>query len=251
MAVVDETGKLLDTGTIYPHPPVNKWEETLAILGKLVKKHQVSLISIGNGTASRETETLVAELIHRLGGKKQPIVSSVRPGLRFIPLPNWPKRSFRIWMSQSGARSRLPVGFKTHWRNWSRSIPSQSGSACISMMWIRKNLSETLGGVVESCVNYVGVDLNTASPSLLQYVAGLQPAVAKNVIAFRDENGKFKSRAQLKKVKRLGDQAFVQAAGFLKITDGEEPLDATSVHPESYEIARKLLKKLGFARRIS
>lgn len=110
----------------------------------------------------------------------------------------------------------------------------------------QKKLTDTLGGVVESCVNYVGVDLNTASSSLLQYVAGLQPAVAKNVVAFRDENGKFKSRTQLKLVKRLGEQAFVQAAGFLKIADGEEPLDATSVHPESYEAARQLLKELGF-----
>ena len=118
------------------------------------------------------------------------------------------------------------------------------------MMSTRKQLTETLGGVVESCVNYVGVDLNTASSSLLQYVAGLQPAVAKNVVAFRDENGKFKSRAQLKKVKRLGDQAFVQAAGFLKITDGDDPLDATSVHPESYEAARNLFRNWGLLRKI-
>ncbi|HYH01647.1 MAG TPA: helix-hairpin-helix domain-containing protein, partial [Bacillota bacterium] len=111
----------------------------------------------------------------------------------------------------------------------------------------QKELTETLGGVVESCVNYVGVDLNTASPALLQYVAGLQPAVAKNIVAFRDENGKFKNRKQLMKVKRLGEQAFIQSAGFLKIADGEEPLDTTWVHPESYEAARSLLAELGFA----
>jgi uncharacterized protein len=247
IAVVDETGKLLDTGTIYPHPPVNKWEETLEILQKLVEKHQVSLISIGNGTASRESETLVAELIHNLGATKTAYCIVSEAGASVYSASKLAKEEFPdLDVSIRGAVS-IARRIQDPLAELVKIDPKSIGVGLYQHDVDQKKLGETLGGVVESCVNYVGVDLNTASPALLQYVAGLQPAVAKNVIAFRDENGKFKSRAQLKKVKKLGDKAFVQAAGFLKIADGEEPLDATAVHPESYEIARNLLKKLDFS----
>ncbi len=247
LAVVDETGKLLATGTIYPHPPVNRWEETLEVLQKLVEKYQISLISIGNGTASRESETLVAELIHRLGATKTAYCIVSEAGASVYSASKLAKEEFPdLDVSIRGAIS-IARRIQDPLAELVKIDPKSIGVGLYQHDVDQKKLGETLGGVVESCVNYVGVDLNTASPALLQYVAGLQPAVAKNVIAFRDENGKFKSRAQLKKVKRLGEQAFIQAAGFLKIGDGEEPLDATAVHPESYEIARNLLKKLGFA----
>ncbi|MGE5583768.1 MAG: Tex family protein [Bacillota bacterium] len=247
VAVVDETGKLLDTVTIYPHPPVNKWDETLAVLGKLVQKHRVNLISIGNGTASRETETLAAELIHILGAEKTAYCIVSEAGASVYSASKLAKEEFpELDVSMRGAVS-IARRIQDPLAELVKIDPKSIGVGLYQHDVDQKKLGETLGGVVESCVNYVGVDLNTASPSLLQYVAGLQPAVAKNVVAFREENGKFKNRTQLKKVKRLGEQAFVQAAGFLKISDGDEPLDATAVHPESYEIARNLLTKLGFA----
>lgn len=246
LAVVDETGKLLFTATIYPHPPVNKWEETLVILRGLVEKYNINLISIGNGTASRETETLVAELIHGLGKEKTSYCIVSEAGASVYSASKLAKEEFPdLDVSIRGAVS-IARRIQDPLAELVKIDPKSIGVGLYQHDVDQKRLAETLGGVVESCVNYVGVDLNTASPSLLQYVAGLQPAVAKNVVAFREENGKFKNRAQLKKVKRLGDQAFIQAAGFLKITDGDDPLDATSVHPESYEATRRLLQKLGF-----
>jgi uncharacterized protein len=245
-AVVDETGKLLDTVTIYPHPPVNRRDETLAILGKLILKHQVQLITIGNGTASRETEVLVAELIQLLGGDKTAYCIVSEAGASVYSASKLAKEEFpELDVSMRGAVS-IARRIQDPLAELVKIDPKSIGVGLYQHDVDQKKLTDALGGVVESCVNYVGVDLNTASSSLLQYVAGLQPAVAKNVIAFRDENGKFKNRAQLKLVKRLGEQAFIQAAGFLKIGDGDEPLDATSVHPESYEVARQLLKELGF-----
>jgi uncharacterized protein len=244
VAVVDETGKLLDTVTIYPHPPVNKHDEALAILGKLIQKHQIQLISIGNGTASRETEVLIAELIHLLGGTQTSYCIVSEAGASVYSASKLAKEEFpELDVSMRGAVS-IARRIQDPLAELVKIDPKSIGVGLYQHDVDQKKLNENLGEVVESCVNYVGVDLNTASPSLLQYVAGLQPAVAKNVVAFREENGKFKSRAQLKLVKRLGDQAFVQAAGFLKIADGDEPLDATSVHPESYEAARNLLKEL-------
>ena len=246
-AVVDGTGKLLDTVTIYPHPPQERWDESLAILGKLIQKHNINLITIGNGTASRETETLVADLIRLLGGTKTAYCIVSEAGASVYSASKLAKEEFPdLDVSIRGAVS-IARRIQDPLAELVKIDPKSIGVGLYQHDVDQKHLTETLGGVVESCVNYVGVDLNTASSSLLQYVAGLQPAVAKNVVAFRDENGKFKSREQLKKVKRLGDQAFVQAAGFLKIDDGEEPLDTTAVHPESYEIARNLLKNQGFA----
>lgn len=246
VAVVDETGKLLDTATIYPHPPVNKRDETLAILGKMILKHQVQLISIGNGTASRETEVLAAELIQLLGGDKTSYCIVNEAGASVYSASKLAKEEFpELDVSMRGAVS-IARRIQDPLAELVKIDPKSIGVGLYQHDVDQKKLTDALGGVVESCVNYVGVDLNTASSSLLQYVAGLQPAVAKNVIAFRDENGKFKNRAQLKQVKRLGEQAFVQSAGFLKIADGDEPLDATSIHPESYEVARQLLKEMNF-----
>lgn len=245
-AVVDETGKLLDMATIYPHPPQEKWEDALNGLTALVEKHQVSLITIGNGTASRETETLVAELIHRIGVKKTAYCIVSEAGASVYSASKLAKEEFPdLDVSMRGAVS-IARRIQDPLAELVKIDPKSIGVGLYQHDVNQKQLTATLGGVVESCVNYVGVDLNTASPSLLQYVAGLQPAVAKNIVAFREENGKFKSRKQLLKVKRLGEQAFVQAAGFLKITEGEDPLDTTWVHPESYEAAKNLLGKLGF-----
>ena len=246
VAVVDETGKLLETATIYPHPPVEKRDESLAILGKLVQKHNVNLITIGNGTASRETEILVAELIHMLGAEKTAYCIVSEAGASVYSASKLAKEEFPdLDVSMRGAVS-IARRIQDPLAELVKIDPKSIGVGLYQHDVDQKQLSDALGGVVESCVNYVGVDLNTASPSLLQYVAGLQPAVAKNIVAYREENGKFKNRKELLKVKRLGEQAFVQAAGFLKIADGEEPLDSTWVHPESYDAARQLLAKLGF-----
>jgi uncharacterized protein len=248
-AVVDETGKLVDTVTIYPHPPQEKREESLAVLGKWVEQYRVDLISIGNGTASRETEVLVAELIRRLGGTKSAYCIVSEAGASVYSASKLAREEFPdLDVSMRGAVS-IARRIQDPLAELVKIDPKSIGVGLYQHDVDQKQLSETLGGVVESCVNYVGVDLNTASPSLLQYVAGLQPTVAKNIVAFREGNGKFSNRKQLMKVKRLGEQAFVQAAGFLKISDGEEPLDSTWVHPESYEIARALLADLGFQSR--
>ena len=245
-AVVDETGKLLDTVTIYPHPPQHKWEEALAKLQALVETQRVDLITIGNGTASRETETLVAELLHRLGGGKASYCIVSEAGASVYSASKLAREEFpELDVSMRGAVS-IARRIQDPLAELVKIDPKSIGVGLYQHDVDQKKLTETLGGVVESCVNFVGVDLNTASPSLLQYVAGLQPAVAKNIVAYREENGKFQNRAQLLKVKRLGEQAFVQAAGFLKIADGAEPLDATWVHPESYGVACRLLEKLGF-----
>lgn len=246
VAVVDGTGKLLDTETIYPHPPVNKWDESLAILGELVQKHDVNLITIGNGTASRESETLTAELIHSLGAKKTSYCIVSEAGASVYSASKLAKEEFPdLDVSMRGAVS-IARRIQDPLAELVKIDPKSIGVGLYQHDVNQKQLSDALGAVVESCVNYVGVDLNTASPALLQYVAGVQPAVAKNIVAFREENGKFKDRKELLKVKRLGEQAFIQAAGFLKIADGDEPLDNTWVHPESYDAARQLLEKLGF-----
>jgi uncharacterized protein len=246
VAVVDETGKLLDIATIYPHPPQEKHDETLVILEKLITKHQVQLITIGNGTASRETETLVAELIQQLGGKKTAYCIVSEAGASVYSASKLAKEEFpELDVSLRGAVS-IARRIQDPLAELVKIDPKSIGVGLYQHDVDQKQLTEALGGVVESCVNYVGVDINTASPALLQHVAGLQPAVAKNIVAFREENGTFSNRKQLLKVKRLGEQAFIQAAGFLKITEGEEPLDTTWVHPESYAAARALLAEFGF-----
>jgi len=244
VAVVEETGKFLDMATIYPHPPQNKREEALTTLNDLVQKHQIDLITIGNGTASRESEVLVAELIHQLGGKRTAYCIVSEAGASVYSASKLAKEEFPdLDVSMRGAIS-IARRLQDPLAELVKIDPKSIGVGLYQHDVDQRRLTEALGGVVESCVNYVGVDLNTASPSLLQHVAGLQPAVAKNIVAYRDENGRFQSRAQLMKVKRLGEQAFTQAAGFLKIVGGSEPLDSTAVHPESYPAAKELLKEL-------
>lgn len=246
VAVVDEIGKLLDLATIYPHPPQNKRDEALAVLEKLVVAQGVNLITIGNGTASRESETLVAELIHRLGGEKTAYCIVSEAGASVYSASKLAREEFPdLDVSMRGAVS-IARRIQDPLAELVKIDPKSIGVGLYQHDVDQKKLGETLGGVVESCVNYVGVDVNTASSALLQHVAGVQPAVAKNIVAYREENGRFNNRKQLLKVKRLGEQAFTQAAGFLKIGGGEEPLDSTWVHPESYDAAQQLLQKLGF-----
>ncbi len=244
-AVVNETGKLLQVGVIYPHPPKNKRSEAKDILEKAVQEFQADIIAIGNGTASRETEEVVAELIRERGLPLEYILVSEAGASVYsaskLAAEEFPEYDLSLRSAVSIAR-RLqdPLAELV------KIEPKAVGVGQYQHDVQPKRLEESLHGVVESCVNTVGVDLNTASSSLLQYVAGLKPAVAKNVVAWREANGKFRNRTQLKKIPRLGEQTFIQCAGFIRLVDGENPLENTPVHPESYALAEKILQKAGF-----
>jgi len=241
IAVVDENGKVLDTGVIYPTPPQNKVEEAAAKVKMLIKKFGVNCISIGNGTASKEAEIFVADTIKEFGGKVTYMVvneagASVYSASK-LGAQEFPEFDVSLRSAVSIAR-RLqdPLAELV------KIDPKSIGVGQYQHDLPPARLEESLSGVVEDCVNSVGVDLNTASPSLLKYVAGITSATAKNIVLFREENGAFTSRTQLKKVKGLGPKAFEQCAGFLRIPGGKEILDNTGVHPESYAAAKKLLK---------
>lgn len=244
-SVVDDTGKLLHVGVIYPHPPQNKRAEAKEILRREIKQYQTDIIAIGNGTASRETEEVVAELIQEDGLASEYIIVSEAGASVYsaskIAGEEFPEFDLSLRSAVSIAR-RLqdPLAELV------KIEPKAVGVGQYQHDVQPKRLEESLHGVVESCVNSVGVDLNTASPSLLQYVAGLKPAVAKNIVAYREENGKFRSRNQLKKIPRLGEQTFIQCAGFIRIPGGDNPLENTPVHPESYDLAKEILQKVGF-----
>ncbi len=244
VAVVNPYGDLLEVATIYPHPPQKQWDAAQETLAALVAKYGVSLIAIGNGTASRETEQLAVELIAALAGKGQ-------TNLHYLIVN---EAGASVYSASSLAREELPeldvslrgaVSIARRVQDPLAELvkidPKSIGVGQYQHDVNQTKLAQTLGGVVESCVNYVGVDLNTASPALLSYVAGITPQVAKNIVVYRQEHGGFRSRAELLKVPRLGPATFQQCAGFLRISDGEEPLDNTAVHPESYELARKIL----------
>ena len=241
IAVVDETGKLLDNTTVYPTEPQNKVEETKNIFRKLIEKYNVGIISIGNGTASRETEAVVAGLISELD-KKIPyaivneagasIYSASEVGQKDLPNHDATVRG----AASIGRRLQDPLAELV------KIDPKHIGVGQYQHDLNQTKLDEALTGVVEDSVNRVGVDLNTASPSLLKYVSGISTKVANGIVAHREENGSFKARQELLKVKGLGDKTFKQCAGFLRIPEGTEPLDNTGVHPESYEVARKLVK---------
>ncbi len=243
IAVVDGTGKVLDTTVIYPTPPKSLIEESKAILKKLITKHDVDLISIGNGTASRESELFTVELLKEV---KKPISyiivneagASVYSASK-LGTEEFPQFDVALRSAVSIAR-RLqdPLAELV------KIDPQSIGVGQYQHDMNQKTLGEALSGVVESSVNKVGVDLNTASPSLLQYVSGINKTLAKNIVAYREASGKFHSRKELQKVAKLGAKAYEQCAGFLRITDGENPLDNTSVHPESYAAATKLLKEM-------
>lgn len=241
VAVVDETGKVLDYSVVYPTAPQNKVEETKITLKQLIEKFDVEIIAIGNGTASRETEIVVAEMLKEI--KKQVsyiIVSEAGASIYSasdIARKEFPDLDVTIRGAISiGRRLQDPLAELV------KIEPKHIGVGQYQHDLNQKKLDESLKGVVEDCVNSVGVDLNTASPSLLSYVAGVSAKVANSLVDHREENGKFNNRKQLLKVKGLGPKTFVQCAGFLRIADGENPLDNTGVHPESYEVADKLLK---------
>lgn len=244
IAVVDENGKVLSTGVIYPTPPQNKKEEAAEKVHALIKKFGVNCISIGNGTASKEAEIFVAETIKQYGGLVTYMVvneagASVYSASK-LGAQEFPEFDVSLRSAVSIAR-RLQDPLS----ELVKIDPKSIGVGQYQHDLPQNRLEESLTGVVEDCVNSVGVDLNTASPSLLKYVSGITAATAKNIVAYRDENGAFTSRTALKKVKGLGPKAYEQCAGFLRIPAGKETLDNTAVHPESYDAAKKLIEILG------
>ncbi|WP_125774893.1 Tex family protein [Antribacter gilvus] len=245
VAVVDATGKVVATDTIYPHVPANRWDESLAKLGALCAKHNVDLIAIGNGTASRETERLAAELIKKAPqlGLTKAVVSEAGASVYSASAyasAELPDLDVSIRGAVSIAR-RLQDPLAELVKIDPRSIGVGQYQHDIT----ETKLSRSLSAVVEDCVNGVGVDLNTASVPLLARVSGITTGLAENIVAYRDANGAFPSRAALKKVPRLGPKAFEQCAGFLRVTGGDEPLDASSVHPEAYPLARRIVSAAG------
>jgi len=248
-SIVDGTGKVLSTGVIYPTPPQNKTEEAKRILKPLIAKHKVDVIAIGNGTASRETEAFAVDMIKEVKKETERDVAYVivnEAGASVYSASKLGAAEFPDF--DVALRSAVSIGRRLQdpLAELVKIDPQSIGVGQYQHDMNQKHLGDALGGVVESCVNNVGVDLNTASPSLLSYVAGISSALAKSILEYREENGKFTSRAELKKVKKLGPKAFEQCAGFLRIIDGKQPLDNTGVHPESYDAAKTLLAELGY-----
>ena len=245
LAVVDATGKVLDTVVIYPTAPQNKVAESKRILKDMIHKYGISLISVGNGTASRESEQIIVELLKELKEPVQYVIVN-EAGASVYSASKLATEEFPNF--DVGQRSAVSIARRLQdpLSELVKIDPKSIGVGQYQHDMNQKHLGETLEGVVEDCVNKVGVDLNTASASLLEYVSGINKTLAKNIVAYREENGVFRSRKQLLKVAKLGPKAFEQCAGFMRITGGENPLDGTSVHPESYEAAGKLLKKLGY-----
>ena len=245
LAVVDSTGKVLDTTVVFPTEPQNKVEETKKTVKKLIDKYDISLISVGNGTASRESELIIAEMLKEINKPVQYIIvneagasvySASKLATEEFPELNVGERS----AASIARRLQDPLAELV------KIDPKSIGVGQYQHDMNQKKLSEALGGVVEDCVNKVGVDLNTASVSLLEYISGISKTIAKNIVDYREENGKFTSRSQLLKVAKLGPKAFEQCAGFMRISDGKNPLDATGVHPESYDATKAVLEKLGY-----
>jgi uncharacterized protein len=245
VAVVDKTGKLLDTATIYPHVPKNEWDKSIAILAALVEKHGVDLIAIGNGTASRETDQLASDLIkrHSLVAVTKVVVSEA--GASVYSASELAAREFpELDVSLRGAVS-IARRLQDPLAELVKIEPKAIGVGQYQHDVNQTQLARGLDAVVEDCVNAVGVDVNTASVALLSYVSGLTQATSRNIVEFRDRNGSFKRREELKKVARLGEKAFEQAAGFLRIMGGENPLDASAVHPEAYPVVERIIRDTG------
>ncbi len=245
VAVVDATGKVLATTAVYPHQPQNRREEALKTLAELVQKHNISLITIGNGTASRETEQLVAELTRQMDNVHYLIVNEAGASV-YSASPLAKAELPELDVTLRGAvsiarRAQDPLAELV------KIDPKSIGVGLYQHDVNQKQLSDSLDGVVESVVNQVGVDVNTASPALLTHVAGIGPKLAENIVAYREENGRFPNRTTLKKVSGLGAKAFEQSAGFLRVRDGDNPLDASAIHPESYGVATAVLKKVHLA----
>ena len=246
IAVVDETGKLLDFTTVFPTDPQNKVKEATAELVALIEKYNIDMIAIGNGTGSRESEAIVADMIKNLDRKVYYTIVSEAGASVYSASKVANDEYPDINVSIRGAIS-IAKRLQDPLAELVKIEPKHVGVGQYQHDLNQKKLDETLGGVVEDCVNAVGVDLNTASVSLLSYVAGISSAVSKNIVEYREEIGKFEKRNELLKVKRLGKSAFVQCAGFLRIACGDNPLDNTSVHPESYKVTKELLAKLGYS----
>ena len=244
LAIVDATGKVLDTKVIYPTAPQNKVEEAKADLKKLIDKYNVDLISVGNGTASRESEQVIVELIKELDRPVQYVIVN-EAGASVYSASKLATEEFPQFDVGQRSAASIARRLQDPLAELVKIDPKSIGVGQYQHDMNQKKLGETLEGVVEDCVNKVGVDLNTASAPLLQYISGISKAIAKNIVDYREENGKFKSREELLKVPKLGPKAYEQCAGFLRIADGENPLDATSVHPESYDATLKLMDKLG------
>lgn len=246
LAVVDSTGKVLDTVVIYPTAPQNKVEESKKILKQLIQKYDISLISVGNGTASRESEMIIVDLLKEIPKPVQYVIVN-EAGASVYSASKLATEEFPNFDVGQRSAASIARRLQDPLAELVKIDPKSIGVGQYQHDMNQKKLSDALGGVVEDCVNKVGVDLNTASASLLEYISGISKVIAKNIVAYREENGRFLTRAQLLKVAKLGPKAYEQCAGFMRITDGKNPLDGTSVHPESYEATKKLLEKLGYA----
>ncbi len=244
LAIVDATGKVLDTKVIYPTAPQNKVEESKKELKRLINQYGVSLISVGNGTASRESEQVIVELIKELDVPVQYVIVN-EAGASVYSASKLATEEFPNFDVGQRSAASIARRLQDPLAELVKIDPKSIGVGQYQHDMNQKKLGEALGGVVEDCVNKVGVDLNTASASLLEYISGVSKAIAKNIVDYREQNGRFRSRAQLLKVPKLGPKAYEQCAGFLRILDGDNPLDATSVHPESYQAAMQLLDKMG------
>ena len=244
IAVVDGTGKVLDTGVVYPTPPHNKQAEARAVLGRMIQKHGVTAIAIGNGTASKESEIFVADMLKDMPGVQYMVVSEA--GASVYSASKLGAQEFPDFDVSLRSAVSIARRLQDPLAELVKIDPKAIGVGQYQHDMPPARLDEALGGVVEDCVNAVGADLNTASPSLLEHVAGLSAATAKNIVAYREENGAFTSRKQLLKVPKIGPKAFEQCAGFLRVPESKNVLDGTGVHPESYEAAEKLLSLCGY-----
>ncbi|GHU41333.1 RNA-binding protein [Clostridia bacterium] len=245
LAVVDATGKVLDTTVIYPTAPQNKVSESKALLKKWLEKYGISLISLGNGTASRESEAIIVELRKEVNQPFSYVIVN-EAGASVYSASKLATEEFPNFDVGQRSAASIARRIQDPLAELVKIDPKSIGVGQYQHDMNQKKLSEALSGVVEDCVNKVGVDLNTASGSLLSYISGISKPIAKNIVAFREENGRFHSRSQLLKVAKLGPKAYQQCAGFMRILDGKNPLDQTSVHPESYDAAKQLLSRLGY-----
>ena len=245
LAVVDETGKVLDTIVIFPTEPQKKVEESKRIVKGLIDKYNISLISVGNGTASRESEMVIVEMLKEINKPVQYVIVN-EAGASVYSASKLATEEFPNFDVGQRSAASIARRLQDPLAELVKITPQSIGVGQYQHDMNQKKLGEALSGVVEDCVNKVGVDLNTASASLLEYISGISKVIAKNIVAYREENGRFESRRELLKVAKLGPKAFEQCAGFARITGGKNPLDATSVHPESYEAAQKVLEKLGY-----
>ena len=245
LAVVDPTGKVLDTVVIYPTEPQKKVAEAKAVLKRLIKKYHITLISLGNGTASRESEMVIVDLLKELDSRVEYVIVN-EAGASVYSASKLATEEFPEFDVGQRSAASIARRLQDPLAELVKIEPKAIGVGQYQHDMNQKKLSDVLGGTVEDCVNRVGVDLNTASASLLEYISGINKTIAKNIIAYREENGRFKNRRQLLKVPKLGPKAYEQCAGFMRILDGDNPLDRTSVHPETYGAAVELLERLGY-----